>query len=159
GRLTPASSVPVLPSARALQVAANTTPPPPLSGAKAAEMAQEREIITKYLKMIQDEAFRCKEITQKLLAFSRGGERRREPTDVGELIQVVLDMVQHLPNHKGKELIFEPSESITAWLNGQEIKQVFLNLVVNALDSMDEGGKLVITQRIKNGQAELVFQD
>ncbi|MBI3411135.1 MAG: HAMP domain-containing protein [Planctomycetes bacterium] len=159
GRLGAAPSTPLLPSARALQMAANTSPPPPLSGAKMAEMAQEREIITKYLKMIQDEAFRCKEITQKLLAFSRGGERRREPTDVGELIQIVLDMVQHLPNHKGKELIFEPSESITAWLNGQEIKQVFLNLVVNALDSMEEGGKLVITQRIKSGLAELVFQD
>src|SRR5207244_3596557 len=35
---------------------------------------EEREVITKYLKMIQQEAFRCKEITQRLLEFSRGGE-------------------------------------------------------------------------------------
>ena len=46
--------------------------------------------------MIQEEAFRCKEITQRLLEFSRGGEGQREPTDLGELIQSVLDMVQHL---------------------------------------------------------------
>jgi len=120
---------------------------------------QEREIVSKYLKMIQDEAFRCKKITQKLLEFSRGGERRREPTDMGDLVQVVLDMVQHLPSYKGKEVVFEPDEKITAWVNGQEIQQVLLNLVVNALESMEEEGRLTIHQAIKEGMAELVFQD
>ena len=129
------------------------------TGKAASNDAQEREIITKYLKMIEDEAFRCKKITQKLLEFSRGGERRREPTDIGDLIQVVLDMVQHLPSSKGKEVVFEPGEKIVAWVNGQEIQQVFLNLVVNALESMEEGGRLAISGRQKDGMAELVFQD
>lgn len=120
---------------------------------------QEREIVSKYLKMIQDEAFRCKKITQQLLEFSRGGERRRERTDVGELIQVVLDMVQALPSAKGKEVIFEPAEKIVAWVNGQEIQQVLLNLVVNALESMEEGGQLLVSQRQRDGMAELVFKD
>ncbi len=127
-------------------------------GATAGD-AQERDIISKYLKMIQDEAFRCKKITQKLLEFSRGGERQRVQTDMAELIQVVLDMVQHLPSYRGKEVVFEPAEPLAAWVNGQEIQQVFLNLVVNALESMDEGGRLTITQRVTDGMAELVFQD
>ena len=92
--------------------------------------------------MIQEEAFRCKEITQKLLAFSRGGERKREATDLAEIVQGVLDMVQHLPSCKGKRIEFKPAGPMLAWVNGQEIKQVFLNLVVNALESMDEGGRL-----------------
>jgi len=129
------------------------------AGRSHGDLGQEREIITKYLKMIQEEAFRCKEITQRLLEFSRGGERRREPTDIGELVQGVLDMVQHLQNGKGKELTFQQADRLTAWVNGQEIKSVVLNLVVNALDSMDEGGTLTITQRQKDGMAELVFQD
>ncbi|HWY87182.1 MAG TPA: ATP-binding protein [Gemmataceae bacterium] len=129
------------------------------TGAGAAGDAQEREIVSKYLKMIQDEAFRCKTITRKLLEFSRGGERRREQTDLGELIQVVLDMVQHLPSAKGKQVAFEPAEKITIWVNGQEIQQVLLNLVVNALESMDEGGQLTISQRRKDNMAEIVFKD
>ncbi len=129
------------------------------TGRPLANLDQEREIVTKYLKMIQDEAFRCKEITQKLLEFSRGGERRREPTDLAELIQGVLDLVQHMQNSKGKELIFRQNQPLTAWVNGQEIKSVVLNLVVNALDSMDEGGTLAITLGQRDGMAELHFQD
>src|SRR5947208_3947702 len=36
-------------------------------------------------------------------SFSRGGERRREPTDLADLIQSVLDMVQHLQNGKDRK--------------------------------------------------------
>jgi signal transduction histidine kinase len=122
-------------------------------------LQQERDIVDKYLKMIQEEAFRCKEITQKLLAFSRGGERQRERTNLVEIVQGVLDMVQHLQNCKGKQLVFQAAEPLEAWVNGQEIKQVFLNLVVNALDSMEEGGTLTITPSSKDGIVELIFQD
>ncbi len=120
---------------------------------------QDRETIAKYLKMIQEEAFRCKEITQKLLAFSRGGERKREETDLTEVVQGVLDVVQHLHSFKGKRIDFRPAGPMLAWVNGQEVKQVFLNLVINALESMEEGGVLNISQRMQDGQIELVFKD
>src|SRR5262249_48244662 len=103
------------------------------------------EVIVKYLKMIQQEAFRCKSIKQRLLEFSRGGGRSREATDLADLVQGVLDMVQHLQNGKGKHIVFDPPGHVTAFVNAQEVKSVVLNLVVNALDSMDEGGTLVIT--------------
>jgi signal transduction histidine kinase len=139
---------------------------------------QDTEVITKYLKMIQQEAFRCKGITQRLLEFSRGGERLREPTDLVELVQAVLDIVQHLQNCKGKRITVESGEwraesreaqkasgcqpappSLVAWVNAQEIKSVVLNLVVNALESMDEGGRLRIRLEEREGMAELVFAD
>jgi two-component system NtrC family sensor kinase len=127
---------------------------------------EEHEIFSKYLKMIQEEAFRCKSITEKLLAFSRPGEIRREKTDLRELVQLVLDVTQHLPNHRGKEIQFEMSADrlavgtpICASVNGEEIKSVVLNLVVNALDSMDEGGKLTIRLGQRGDMAELQFTD
>ena len=127
---------------------------------------EEQEIFSKYLKMIQEEAFRCKNITERLLAFSRPGERRRDKTDLRELVQMVLDVTQHLPNHRGKEISFEMSADrlaggapIAAWVNAEEIKSVVLNLVVNALDSMDEGGKLTIRLGQRGDMAELRFTD
>jgi signal transduction histidine kinase len=125
---------------------------------------EEHDIFSKYLKMIQEEAFRCKTITERLLEFSRTGERKRDQTDLRGLVQSVLDVTQHLPNHRGKRITFEvPPERaggrITAWVNGEEIKSVILNLVVNALESMDEDGRLTIRLGQRDGLAELRFSD
>jgi two-component system, NtrC family, sensor kinase len=128
-------------------------------GRSKGNAKQDRDIVEKYLKMIQEEAFRCKEITQKLLAFSRGGDRKREKTDLNEIVLSVLDMVQHVPNSKGKTINFTPAANLEAWVSAPEIKQVFLNLVVNALDSMDEGGTVSITHAHRGDTLELLFKD
>lgn len=119
----------------------------------------DRQTILRYLHMIQQEAFRCKEITQRLLEFSRGGESRREPVDLTEIVHGVLEVVQHLQNCRGKHLIYQPPGPLIAWVNAQEIKSVVLNLVVNALESMEEGGTLTIKQQQYDGMAEIYFQD
>lgn len=131
---------------------------------RSGRAREEHDIFHKYLKMIQEEAFRCKHITERLLEFSRTGEPKRELTDLRGLVQAVLDVTQHLPNHKGKQIVFEAppdraGSRICAWVNGEEIKSVILNLVVNALESMDEGEQLTIRLSQREGQAELRFTD
>ena len=129
-------------------------------GARPASRASsDPETVFKYLKMIQEEAFRCKEITGRLLEFSRSGERKREQTDLAELVQSVLDLAKHLQNHKAKHIVFDHPDAVTAWINAQEVKSVVLNLVVNALESMDEGGTLTVRLTQKDGQAEILFRD
>jgi two-component system NtrC family sensor kinase len=112
-----------------------------------------------YMRMIQDEAFRCKRITEKLLDFSRCGEIQRSRTDLVGLVQGVVEMVQHMGKYRGKAIAFQPRESVVAHADPQEIKQVVLNLVVNALDSMEPGGTLRIAARHADGMAELTFAD
>src|SRR5262249_35914185 len=90
---------------------------------------------------------------------------RREPTDLAELIQSVLDVSQHLPSSKGKHIRFDGAAAnprasrIVAAVNAQEIRSVVLNLVVNALESMDDDGTLTIHLRQHDGMAEMVFTD
>jgi signal transduction histidine kinase len=109
--------------------------------------------------MIQSEAFRCKEITERLLDFSRLGEVKRQSTDLRELVQGVIDMVAHLGKYQGRHVEFAPGQPVIAPVNGQEIKQVVLNLVTNALDSVDTGGLLKIELAGQRGQAVLTFTD
>ena len=126
---------------------------------RSGRQPSELEIFGKYLKMIQEEAFRCKNITERLLEFSRGGERKRERTDLVELIRSVIEVAKVHQNCKGKEIGFDPQEYVLAWINVDEIKSVVLNLVVNALESMDNGGQLGIELTQKEGKAELTFRD
>ena len=117
------------------------------------------EVLTRYLKMVQQEALRCKDITQKLLDFSRSGERKREQTDLAGLIRGVLEVARHLPSCRGKAITFNPETYIVAPVNAQDLKSVILNLVVNAIDSMDETGSLTIQLRTRDGFAEMSFTD
>jgi two-component system, NtrC family, sensor kinase len=116
-------------------------------------------LVANYLKMIQEEAFRCKSITEKLLDFSRCNDITRERTDLTGLIQGVVDMIQHIGKYRGKKVVFQPRDAVMAHVDCQEMKQVVLNLIVNALESMDHQGTLRIEARYAHGMAELSFAD
>ncbi len=119
----------------------------------------DAKLVKNYLRMIQEEAFRCKRITEKLLDFSRCSEIQRERTDLVGLVQEVVEMILHMGKYRGKQIVFQPRESVMAHVDGQEIKQVVLNLVVNALDSMEPGGTLRIDLHYAEGMAQLGFVD
>src|SRR5690606_398542 len=120
---------------------------------------ENAEVIQNYLTMIQQEAFRCKGITEKLLDFSRVGEPERLDTDIVALVRSVLEMVQHLGRANGKRLIYEPAEELIARVNPQELKQVLLNLIINGLESTDEGGAVHITTRLQDEKVEIEVTD
>ena len=116
-------------------------------------------VIGNYLRMIQAEAFRCKEITEKLLDFSRAGEVRRQNTDLNELVQAVVDILGHLGKYQRKRIEFESAGPVIVPVNGQEIKQVLLNLLTNALDSIEDDGTVRVTAAAREGQAEITVLD
>jgi signal transduction histidine kinase len=124
-----------------------------------ADQQAEVEILRKYLRRIQDEAFRCKGITERLLDFSRLGDVPRQSTDLAELIQGVIDMVRHLGKYRNKHIEFDEPEHVIASVNVQELKQVVLNLVTNSLDSLDPGGCVTVTLRQAGQFAELIVRD
>src|SRR5262249_43091584 len=116
-------------------------------------------LVGRYLKMIQEEAFRCKNITERLLDFSRCNDLTRERIDLSSLIQGVVEMIRHIGKYRGKTILFHPREAVMAHVDGQEIKQVVLNLIVNALESMEAHGSLRIDARDHQGMAEMIFVD
>jgi len=127
---------------------------------KAPDQRQaEIDQMRKYLRRIQDEAFRCKGITGGLLDFSRLGDAKKVPTQLQELIQSVIDMVRTLGKYRRRKIEFEPGKPLTIAVNPQEMKQVVLNLITNALDSMDDGGTVRVSLTSTTQQVALVVRD
>ncbi|MFK7766101.1 MAG: sensor histidine kinase [Mariniblastus sp.] len=130
----------------------------------AAEMDQETidseiEDMRKYLRRIQDEAFRCKGITAGLLDFSRMGDAIKTETNLSTVIESVIEMVKPLSKYRGRNIAFHADPTVVSIVNEQEMKQVALNLITNALGSVEESGTVEIELTQVNGQAELRVTD
>lgn len=123
---------------------------------------EDRSEAVHYLRLIQDEAFRCKEITEKLLDFSRMNDIQRLRTDLHELVQGVIEMVGHLGRYREKHVELVCEQAVFTEVCPQEIKQVVLNLLTNALDSIsaaDPNGKVRVELRTEASQAIIDVTD
>jgi signal transduction histidine kinase len=109
--------------------------------------------------MIQDEAFRCKGITERLLDFSRLGDVRPHATDMNALVAGVIRMLGHVGKYDDKRLVFEPGPTVIAMVNEQEMKQVVLNLLTNGLDAVAEGGAVSVALSVAENNAVLTITD
>jgi len=116
-------------------------------------------VARRYLELIQAEAFRCKGITEKLLDFSRLGEVRRQATSLVSLVADVADMLRHVGRFAGRSVEIDQGLDALVMVNPQEIKQVVLNLLVNALDSVEESGHVRAGVRRSAGDAVLTVAD
>lgn len=123
------------------------------------DRAADREVVRSYLDMIQKEAFRCKQITEKLLDFSRMGDSDRHSTDLRELADGVVEMLRHLGKYQNKSVVLREGQPVIAEISPQEIRQVVLNLVTNGLDSVDSNGAVSITVAQRGGNAQIIVED
>lgn len=126
---------------RILHPTTGDSPPSGGGNAEGDTAAEGIDVATlrTYLRRIQDEAFRCKGITERLLDFSRlGNIQRKQAINMSEIVSDVVDMVRHLSAYRRQRIEFQaPSEPMIAWASPQEMKQVVLNLLTNALESLD----------------------
>jgi signal transduction histidine kinase len=115
-----------------------------------------------HLSIIRSEAFRCKEITQKLLSLARGDDGAREQISLADTVMQVIPMVRALKSAAGKKIdvSLPNSEKMLIHGNLNEIKQVLLNLLVNAIEAVSPGcGIITVNGRITGEWAELEVMD
>jgi len=129
------------------------------SESDSEQLDEEILQMKKYLSLIQEEAFRCKEITAGLLDFSRMGDAKKVPVNIGEVVETVIEMIKPMSKYRDKNLHYTPNYSVQASANAQELKQVALNLITNALGSVDVGGTVDIRLAAENGNAVLTVTD
>ena len=130
----------------------------PEEGTDQETIDSEIADMKKYLRRIQDEAFRCKGITAGLLDFSRMGDVKKVATNLSDVVESVVEMVKPLSRYRNRNINVKSDRSIVAVVNEQEMKQVALNLITNALGSVNEGGSVTIelTKEIKPNSTDAV---
>ncbi len=104
------------------------------------------------LSVIADETNRARKIIQDLLHFARRREPRREPVSIHDLLDRSLGLLGGKLAEAGVEVetVFDP-ELPPIWADGDQLTQVFMNLIANATDAMPEGGRLVVRTEVRDG--------
>lgn len=88
---------------------------------------------------------RVARIAQGLLSYCRPSVATRVQLDIGLPLRHALAMIEQHASHAGIETeIHLPDQLPPVYANAQEIEQVFLNLFLNAIDAMPEGGRLTV---------------
>jgi signal transduction histidine kinase/CheY-like chemotaxis protein len=125
-----------------------------------AERLKEGDPMKEEMGLIQEEASRARDIVRDLLQFSRQRDFMPEPAD----INVVLEQVVAMVRRQGALNAVTVKEAYTAGLPNAHIdvpriKQVFLNIINNAVYAMPKGGSLTIRTAAITDGVQVAFED
>lgn len=113
-----------------------------------------------YLNMAQTELERLMHTVQRMLDYYRPAALDRRPVDINALVQRVLSLLERqLQDHQIRlDTYFEPAMP-QAWAVADQIQQVLLNLVLNAMEAMPSGGTLTLRTSTWKEGIEVTVED
>ena len=102
---------------------------------------------------IKKSAIRVDIVIQNLLSFARQAPPFFSETDINILIEETLTMIEHQMNLQNIQVIRSYAHFIPAVrVDGKQIKQVFINIFINAAEAMKGGGIITLTTRTGLGK-------
>ena len=104
------------------------------------------EDIDRSARIIGEQAERMTEIMRQLLSFARRGESRKQNIDVNGLLHVVEPLLEPIA-HKNKVTMAlnAAPQALQVEVDPGQLQQVLLNLMLNGIQAMPEGGELVVS--------------
>lgn len=102
--------------------------------------------VIKEVRLIDEQVNRIRVIVTKLLQFARPGEFAGyvESIDSAAVLADCLVLSQHHLGKRSVRVVQNYAASRQVAINGQELQQVLINLIVNAVQAMPEGGTLTL---------------
>jgi signal transduction histidine kinase len=121
------------------------------------EIPEESEM-RKNLEIVLREALRARSVVRRLLDFARQSESVRARASLNEIVEDVVALSKHLIHSGGVNLNLDLEVSLP-WVlvDVNQMKQVLLNLVHNALQAMSNGGEMkILTETVSRNNRDWV---
>jgi PAS domain S-box-containing protein len=130
----------------------------------AAQLLLREETFSEFqreiLERVESETNRLKTLTESLLSFSSAREMVKRETDLNEVLYDVLRLLRYELQRNNIRL--EEDCGVLPYLQADpnKLKQVFINLVMNAVQAMPDGGTLLVrTRQLSDNEVEAVIAD
>lgn len=137
----------------------------PLGAIKGAVEILEDELAKdsprrEFAQIAKTEVERIDKLVQEFFHFARAKEPNRQPTDVNETIRSVKLLIEKQAAAQTVEISEQLDNDLPlVSLDAEQIKQVLLNLAINALQSMPKRGKLVFRTFQKDNKLYIETED
>jgi two-component system NtrC family sensor kinase len=119
------------------------------------EDEQQHTKLERYLSTVGDEIERVSAIVRRMRDFYRPAREEVQPTDLHTVLESVLGLANKQLQHGGVTVERAWADQLPEiQANPDHLKQVFLNLLLNAIDAMPSGGTLCISTALDQMQAE-----
>ncbi len=122
----------------------------------------EDHVFHKDLQVIIRETLRCREIVRNLLDFARQDAPQFEEIHLDDIVEQTLSLVERLPRFKDIVIEKNPGAGVPkVQVDPRQIQQVVLNLMLNAVDAMENKGKIILTTEYdrKHDQCIILVED
>lgn len=117
---------------------------------------EKREFVT----IIKKEIGRLSEIVTRQLDLVRPARSERVPQDVGEIVRSVVDLTRHEADSRDVRItLTAPERPAVAIVDGQQVRQVVLNLVINAIQALESGGEVRLTVEADDERVRVRVED
>jgi len=118
--------------------------------------------LPKRIEIVREQVEKIAQITRRLLNFSRKvpEDFKFEPVNINFAIQEILTLVSYQFKYNDIEVVLKLDPALPLiYGNKVYLQQVFLNLMINAKDAMQNGGKLTIETLSEGGNVVIKFTD
>ncbi len=124
-----------------------------------AEETEEPEAC-EYMVVIQDEADRINRLIESLLDYTRPEHIEVGPVELNQLVDNVIQLTRSYATQAGVEVTFTPSSSgLVVQGERDRLHQCLLNLALNAIQAMPDGGRLSLSLIHAQEQACVIVSD
>ena len=109
--------------------------------------SEDIEFTRDSLQTINNHLARIATIVRSLGDFARISSSEKKPTNINELLDQTVNLVKYDKRSRKIEFVTQADPLPLLQVNPDQIQQVFLNLALNAIDAMPEGGRLEVAIR------------
>lgn len=122
---------------------------------------KKKPLTEKDINVIEEEINRIDNIVKRFLAFTRPDNVEKTRVNVNDILREVITITRTKMDQSSIHLVEKYSLSLSDVTGNRDtLKQVFLNILLNAMQAMDgNGGTLTVETLAKNGNLQIVVRD
>jgi signal transduction histidine kinase len=121
--------------------------------------ANDQDTLERY-EMIDEQLRRIQRTLRELVDFSRPATNQAVLSDIHEIVESALNIAKYYKRRKGKRIVTRYSVGIPPLrLVRDQLVQVFLNLILNAMDATQEAGAIEISTSLESGWLRISIRD